>query len=86
MGIKPAKSIDEWGGLQPFLDGTRAKHNGLGYRAFMRRVDPNRNHKPSKSSIAEDFGLKNPRQIYRWIKRLQEEQAAADQSKQQRGL
>jgi hypothetical protein len=66
--ISRPKSIDDWGGVEPYLNGTRGEHNGLGYSAFKKRIDPNRKHKIPKPVIAEDFGV-SKQTIYDWIKR-----------------
>lgn len=67
--IAPPKSIADYGGLKAYLDSTKGKHNGLGYSAFWRRVDPARKHRVPRSVVAEDFGV-STRLIYDWLKIL----------------
>lgn len=64
--VQHPKSIQDFGGLKPYLNSTADRHNGLKYRDFKSRIDPKRKHPPSKASIAEDFGV-NSRTIYSWI-------------------
>lgn len=73
--IDPPKTIAERGGLKAYLDETAAQHNGLRYRDFTYRTNPERKHKVSKAVIAEDFGV-SVGTIYSWLKIHKAEQAA----------
>lgn len=65
--IKPPKSINDWGGLEAYLDGTANKHNGLKYKDFLKRIDNSRRKYPYPKTIAsEDFNV-SPRTFYSWI-------------------
>lgn len=68
------KSIDDWGGLKPYLNGTAEQHNGLGYRDFLTRINPKRKHPIPKPVMAEDFGV-STKTFYSWLKRHEAEQA-----------
>lgn len=70
--LPPAKSIDAWGGLKPFLDGTAEQHNGLKYKDFLSRIRP-RKHPISKATAAEDFGVSRET-WYRWLRKHAAEQ------------
>lgn len=72
--INPPKTIAERGGLKAYLDETASQHNGLRYRDFIYRTNPERKHKVSKVVIAEDFGV-SVGTIYSWLKVHKAEQA-----------
>lgn len=74
--IDPPKTIAERGGLEIYLGQTRPQHNGLNYRDFVDKIDPNRKHPLSKPQIAEDFNV-SPRTIYSWIRIYRSEQMRA---------
>lgn len=77
--IAPPKSIDDWGGLEPYLDGTAEKHNGLRYKDFLSRIDNIKRKYPiPKTVAAEDFGV-SPGTFYTWIRRHRAEAISADQ-------
>lgn len=69
--IAPPKSIDNWGGLKPYLDATYEQHSGLKYRDFLYRIRP-RKHPISKATAAEDFNV-STRTWYSWLKRHDKE-------------
>jgi len=73
--INPPKTIAERGGLKAYLDETASQHNGLCYRDFIYRINPERKHKVSKTIIAEDFGV-NVSTIYSWLNIHKTEQIA----------
>lgn len=64
------KSINDWGGIKPYLDGTADVHHGLKFKDFKLRIDPNRKHKVPKPVAAEDFGV-STQTFYDWIKRYE---------------
>jgi hypothetical protein len=73
--IDPPKTIAERGGLEIYLNKMSVMHNGLGYKDFLHRINPNRKHKISKAAIAEDFNV-SPGTIYSWLRIHRAEQAA----------
>ena len=74
--IDPPKTIAERGGLKEYLDTTAEQHNGLKYRDFLSRINPNRKHKIPKVVIAEDFSV-SARTIYSWLRLYASEQATS---------
>lgn len=57
------KSIADYGGLKPFLDGTKALHNGLGYNDLINL------YKKDGGNIAKlcrDFNVTRPT-MYNWF-------------------
>lgn len=74
--IPPPKSIADYGGLQPYLNATADLHNGLKYRSFIHRINPNRKHPIPKAAIAEDFNVHRDT-VYRWLAIYELEQASA---------
>lgn len=80
--LKPPKSIDEYGGMDPYLEATAHLHNNLVLKDLLFRLNPKRRHVVPKTVIAEDFNV-TPQTIYSWIRRLIQErriemQAAAN--------
>lgn len=74
--IDPPKTIAERGGLKSYLDETATQHNGLRYRDFIYRTNPERKHKVAKAVIAEDFGV-SPATIYSWLRIHRDEQTTS---------
>lgn len=79
--INPPKSINDWGGLKPYLDATADKHNGLKHRDFLQRIRP-RKHPISKAAAAEDFNV-STKTWYDWLKRHEQEQVETAQKQPQ---
>lgn len=71
MLLRP-KSIDDYGGLQPYLDDPdiRARHNGYGYDDLIK------NRSKGPAFIRDLFGLKSRNTPYTWFRRLDEEASA----------
>lgn len=68
MLLKP-KSIDDYGGMQPYLDdaAVRARHNGYGYDDLIK------NRQQGPAFVRDLFGLKSRNTVYRWFQRLDQE-------------
>lgn len=73
MLLKP-KSIDDYGGLQPFLDAPEVvvRHNGYGF------ADYEKNRSQGAAFIKKLFNLKSRSTFYRWEARYLKEYPNAD--------
>lgn len=64
------KSIEDYGGLEPYLDATRADHKNRGYAEFLElEADP----KVTKVAMASLMGLNNTTTLYKWLAQLEKE-------------
>ena len=61
--LKPFQSIEEYGGLELYLNDTAEDHNGFGYDQFIAMID--QDNPPNKTNIGKIFGV-DARTIEKW--------------------